>query len=295
MSNEFFTLNNVDLYAYNSMRIHSNAECLYLPYTIEGLIQLCEKFSSSEEMVIIGKGSNTIFASENYSKPIVCTILLSGIDYIDRKFSTQCGLTLSELAWFAMEKSVCGYEFLEDIPGTVGGALLMNAGTYDDAISQLVDEVVVYDFAYRKVRKLVADELRMSWGKRKSYFQNTDCCILECVLNAEISGNYMEILDKMLETKRKRYVKQPREYPSAGSVFKRPFSEGEPVYVWKLLEQAGLRGYMIGGAQVSQKHPGFIINADNCTGNDLVLLLEHCKQKIKEEFGIILEEEWKIV
>lgn len=295
MNNDFFVLNNVDLYRHNSMRIHANAEQLYFPHSVQGLIQLCEQFRCSKDMLVLGKGSNTIFLSDNYSRPVICTDFLNRIDFVKGKLKVQCGATLSELAWFAMEKGIGGYEFLEDIPGSVGGALFMNAGTYDDTISQLVDSVTVYDYGSKRVQTLAGSELKPHWGKRESYFQKEDCCILECTLKADCLKNRSDILDKMLETKKNRYAKQPREYPNAGSVFKRPHIEGKPLYVWKLLEKAGLRGYRVGGAAVSDKHPGFIVNIDNCSGKDLEMLLDCCKKSVKELFGIELEEEWRII
>lgn len=291
----YCVLNNVDLWKFNTMRVHATAHRLFLPYTLDGLVEVCANYSHANEMIVIGKASNTIFSKEEYDTDILCTNLVNFIGFDNGKIYAQCGASLNELAWFARDKGVAGCEFLEDIPGSVGGALVMNAGTYDNMISDLVCSVRIYDFAKRKIVELSREELELSWGSRKSYFQDNDCCILDCVLETGKADDPDLIMERMLEIKQKRYKKQPREYPSAGSVFKRPFSSGEPIYVWKLLEQAGLRGYMLGGAQISQKHPGFIINADNCTGKDLVALLEHCKQTVNEQFGISLEEEWKIV
>lgn len=295
INSDYCVLHNVDLYTFNSMRIHSNAENFYLPYTTDGLIEICRDFSSAKDMLIIGKGSNTIFSEKNYTMPIVCTNMLNIAEKTEKSFIVQSGVTLSELAWLAYGKGVAGYEFLEDIPGSVGGALFMNAGTYDDTISQLVENVKIYDFTEKCVKEINSDEMGKYWGKRKSYFQQFDCFILECKMNADKIGDRVDILDKMLEVKKSRYIKQPREYPSAGSVFKRPNANGESVYVWKLLEDAGLRGYSVGGAQVSDKHPGFIVNRNNGSGEDFVELLNLCKSKVKELFGIDLEEEWRIV
>ncbi len=296
MSNqEYFEINNIDLYRFNSMRLHANAERLFMPHTVAGLVELCRKFAFAERFTVIGKGSNTIFVSENYSRPIVCTDLLDEIKYKDGRIIASCGVTLSQLAWFALEKSVSGYEFLEDIPGSVGGALFMNAGTYKDTIAQLVSSVTVFDFVSGEVCNLSAEKLEKFWGKRASYFSQNNCCILECELNADTIGDYESILEKMLETKKSRYLKQPREFPNAGSVFKRPKTDGEPVYVWKLLEDVGLRGYAVGCARVSDKHPGFIVNDGNCTGKDIEALLRLCKERVKENFGIELTEEWEII
>ena len=294
-SDEYFELEKFDLYKNNSLRIHTIAEKVYFPYTINGLLGLCEKFKGSKEYIIIGKGSNSVFVSNNHKTPIICTNLLNGIEYTNETFVVQCGVSLSELSWFALEKSVEGYEFLEDIPGSVGGALYMNAGTYDDTISQLVVSVKIYDFDKNEVLCLSESDLKPFWGKRESYFSLHNCCILECVLNASSLGDSLKILEKILATKKARYLKQPREFPSAGSVFKRPYFEGKPVYVWELMDELGLRGFTIGGACVSEKHPGFIVNKNNCTGADVEKLLIHCKSAVKSHFGIDLQEEWKII
>lgn len=296
MSNsDYCVLHNVDLYPFNSMRIHSNAENFYLPYTTDGLIEICRGFSSAKDMIILGKGSNTIFSKTDYKIPVVCTNMLNLVQASANCFAVQSGVTLSELAWLAQEKGVSGYEFLEDIPGSVGGALVMNAGTNAGTVSPLVETVTVYDFGSKRVKELDSKELDKYWGKRDSYFRHVDCGILECKMKSDVSGDRNEILDKMLEMKKSRYIKQPREYPSAGSVFKRPDVNGKDLYVWKLLEESGLRGYSIGGAQVSEKHPGFIVNRGNGTGNDFIELLNLCKSRVKDSFNVDLEEEWVIV
>ena len=290
---EYFELNNFDLYKNNSLRIHAKAARFYLPHTTAGLVSLCRGIK--ERFVIIGKGSNTVFVNSNYKTPIICTDLLNDIEYKNGEFIVGCGVSLSQLAWLALEKSVPGYEFLEDIPGSVGGALVMNAGTYDDTIAQLVSSVTIYDYDKDEIVKLSDSELKPFWGKRESYFAKNNCCILECALKADNEGNATEILEKMLEIKKQRYMKQPREYPSAGSVFKRPSLNGKSYYVWKLMDSLELRGFSVGGASVSEKHPGFIINKDNCSGEDIEQLLQICKDSVKKEFGIDLQEEWKII
>lgn len=288
-------LNNVDLWQFNTMKVHANARELVLPYTSQGLVAFCESYASAEDFITIGKGSNTIFSKNEYDTTVLCTNLVNRLAIEDGRIFAECGVSLNDLAWFARDKGIAGCEFLEDIPGSVGGALCMNAGTHDGTISELVYSTRIYDFAKCEIVELSRDELAPHWDSRKSYFQVHDCCVIDCVIETGKLGDPDSIMEKILETKKKRYKKQPREYPSAGSVFKRPCTDGEPVYVWKLLEEAGLRGHLLGGAQVSQKHPGFIINADNATGKELVSLLDLCKKEVKEKFGIILEEEWKIV
>lgn len=250
---------------------------------------------SSERPIILGKGSNTIFQHEIVETPVIITDLMRSIEFRNNSIICDCGVSLSSLSWFALEHSITGFEFLEDIPGAVGGGLYMNAGTYEDTIGKLVDSVLIYDSERKETRTIQRDELSMGWGKRESCFQHNPWFIIQCCFKATERKEYDQILSVMLETKEKRYLKQPREYPSAGSVFKRPYVNGEPKYVWKLLDEAGLRGYRIGGAQVSEKHPGFIINADNASGQDVVDLMNHCKETVMNVFGIEIEEEWKII
>lgn len=288
-------LRDMDLKQFNSMRIHANAEILYIPYTREGLVAVCRKLSNNPKTIWIGKGSNIIFQRENYDAPIVSTVMLSDIQYNEGLFQVDCGTPLSELAWYALTKGITGYEFLEDIPGSVGGALCMNAGTYDDTISDLVDSVEVYNQKTDSCVTLSAKELTPFWGKRKSYFSRGNCTIISCCLRADCFEKPSIIMDKMLEIKKRRYEKQPREYPSAGSVFKRPYVNGEPRYVWKLLSETGMRGFRVGDAQVSEKHPGFIVNVGSCSASDVITLLNICKDKVLERYNIHLEEEWMIV
>ena len=279
---------------YNSMRIDAVAESIYMPFSPKGIEQVFQE-CENDHCIILGEGSNTILSSNFCQKPIITASLMKMIQYDDTGIIAQSGATLSELAWFALEHSLQGFEYLEDIPGSIGGALCMNAGTYDDYIASKVHSVTIYDYIGQKIEELGKDQLFPFWGKRDSYFQHHPCFIIQCVLEASAKGEYEKILDRMLEIKRRRYMKQPRDYPSAGSVFKRPYVNGEPVFVWKLLDEAGLRGYRIGDAQVSLKHPGFIVNVGHATGNDVIGVMNYCKKEVFERFGVMLEEEWKIV
>lgn len=171
----------------------------------------------------------------------------------------------------------------------------MNAGTYENCIGDLVRSVMIYDYFDNKTKEITKDEIQPFWKKLDSYFQHHPCFIIRCTFEAGEKGEYENILSKMLEIKKRRYLKQPRNIPSAGSVFKRPCVNGEPRYIWQLFDLAGLRGYTIGGAQVSEKHPGFIVNTGNASGEEIINLMNHCKIIIYKQYGIQLEEEWKII
>ena len=294
MNKEFLMAKNMSIKDYNTMRIFSIADHVYFPLTTRGVVQLSTVIEI-DKAIIIGQGSNTIFSKDYYHYPIINTSFLNRIESNDDMIVADAGVTLSKLSWYALENSCTGFEFLEDIPGSVAGALFMNAGTYNDTIGKLVKSVTVFEYDKRRLVELSVDQLSSSWGKRQSYFQKFPCFIIQCKFIANNKGRYEDILDKMLTAKKNRYLKQPREYPSAGSVFKRPYVNGEPRYVWKLFDEAGLRGYRIGDAQVSEKHPGFIVNVGNASGQDVINLMKHCKEVVFKQYGIQLEEEWKIV
>ena len=294
MNNEYIRINHLQLKPYNTMEIAACAECALFPYTMLGCKQVLQEMLA-ENPIVLGKGSNTIFQHSVVEAPVIITDLMRNIEYRNNLIICDCGVPLSRLSWFALEHSVTGFEFLEDIPGTVAGGLYMNAGTYEDSIGKLVDSVVVYDMERDEIRTVQRDELSMGWGYRKSCFQHNPWFIIQCCFMAAQQKEYDQILSVMLETKKKRYQKQPRNYPSAGSAFKRPYVNGEPQYIWKLFDAAGLRGYRIGDAQVSEKHPGFIVNIGNATGQDIVNLMNHCKNVVYQLYGIRIEEEWKII
>lgn len=294
MGERYSALNNFPLKQYNSMAIQAYADTVLIPFEASGVLELSFDYSFRDS-IILGKGSNVIFAHERYDAPIILTDFLKKIYYQDESIISECGVSLSQLSWFALENSIPGFEFLEDIPGSVGGGLYMNAGTYEDCIGNMVQSVMIYDYNEGRSKVLAKDELSPFWKKRDSYFQHHPCFILQCSFRTSKPADYETILSKMLDLKKKRYLKQPRNFPSAGSVFKRPYINGEPKYIWQLFDAAGLRGYRIGDAQVSEKHPGFIINRGNATGKDIIDLMNHCKTVVKDQFGIQIEEEWKIV
>lgn len=294
MDKRYVKIKDFPLKQYNTMGLHAFADRVFFPLDVKGIEEL---FADSllEESIILGRGSNVILSRDRYDNSFVLTDFLNNLVFQDHYIVAECGVSLSQLSWFALSQSVSGFEFLEDIPGSVGGGLYMNAGTYDNSIGELVHSVTIFDYNKKQTVILKKDELSSSWKKRDSFFQHHPCFIVQCVFDAEKTADYESILSVMLESKKKRFLKQPRNYPNAGSVFKRPYVNGEPQYIWQLINDAGLRGYRIGDAQVSEKHPGFIINRGNATGEDVINLMNHCKIEIKKKYGICIEEEWKIV
>lgn len=296
MNRRYCIVNSANLKKYNTMHLDAYADSLIVPFCESGAIEALKDFDD-DEIVVIGNGSNIIFSKPRYEKPVLTTILLNNIEYKNNEIVAESGVSLSRLAWFALEHNIEGFEYLEDIPGSVGGALFMNAGTNDGNIGSQVVSVTVFDYGSKEKITLAEDKLSSFWGYRDSFFRHHRCFIFSCKMRADKQneGDYQAILEKVTSIKRNRYLKQPRNYPSAGSVFKRPYIDGKPMYIWKLFDEAGLRGFRIGDAQVSDKHPGFIVNLGSATGEDVLKLLNHCKRTVMDKFGVAIEEEWKII
>lgn len=193
------------------------------------------------------------------------------------------GALLSSIAAAAKKASLTGFEFAGGIPGTLGGAVMMNAGAYGGEMKDVLKEVTVMD-AEGDIIVLPADKLEM--GYRTSIIKTAGYLVLEAVISLE-KGREEEIQAKMKELADRRVEKQPLEFPSAGSTFKRP----EGYFAGKLIMDSGLGGYRIGGAQVSEKHCGFVINAGGATAKDVVELMDHIINTVKEKFGVTLEPE----
>jgi UDP-N-acetylmuramate dehydrogenase len=276
------------------MQIKAFAKNVCIPHNLQGIIEAINNEGINRTIVLIGNGSNIIFSKPYYDDTylFILTTLLNNIEYKEDLIHAEAGVTTSKLSWYALEKSIRGVEFLEDIPGTVGGGLVMNAGTYEQTIGALCHSVTWYDINRKSIITSTNDGNLFS--RRQSVFDDKNKVILSCELKAN-RGDYNQILELIIEIKKKRYLKQPRNYPNAGSVFKRPQKDGQDYYVWKLLDEAGLRGYSIGDAMISDKHPGFIVNKGNCTGKDVLELLEICQKKVKNQYCIDLQVEWKIV
>lgn len=238
----------------------------------------------------LGNGSNLLVSDEGYEGLILKTCGLDEMEQVSETvIRAESGVMLSRLARFAAEQGLSGLEFASGIPGTVGGAVVMNAGAYGGEMEQVVTEVTYLDEMGEK--HTVSNE-KCGFSYRNSLFTaHRDWLILEAVLTLK-KGNTAEIKSKMAEFAAQRKEKQPLEYPSAGSAFKRPAPvDGTPVYAAALIDQCGLRGFTVGGAQISEKHAGFVINRGGATCGDILELMERVRGQVKEKFGIILEPE----
>ncbi len=272
---------------HTTFRVGGPADYFVLPETKEELretVLLCRR----EEMpyYILGNGSNLLVSDKGYRGVIIQVFKsMNKIRADGNCIHAQAGALLSAIAARALEKSLKGFEFASGIPGTLGGACVMNAGAYGGEMKQVLKQVTVLD-SEGNILAIPSEDLEM--GYRTSIIAKEGHIVLEAVIELE-EGNEEEIRSLMEELKNKRVEKQPLEYPSAGSTFKRP----EGYFAGKLIQDSGLRGFSFGGAQVSEKHCGFVINKDHATAADIAELMRRVSQCVEEKFGVALEPEVK--
>lgn len=259
------------------------------PKTLEQLEQLLPFCSDNEiPFFVLGRGSNLLVSDEGFRGIVLSTQNLKEISLLpDGNIFCQSGVSLSKLCKFALENSLSGLEFAYGIPGSVGGAVYMNAGAYGGEISDVIIGAEAIDFKGKRL-SYQKDELEL--GYRTSRFQKEDNVITSAVVKLE-RGNADKIKENMEEFYRRRKEKQPLEYPSAGSTFKRPIGD----YASALIEQCGLKGLTVGGAQVSEKHSGFVINIGGATCQDVNKLISKIQKEVFDKTGILLEQEIKYV
>ena len=285
---------NEPLKKHTTFRIGGAADLLVTPQSEEQLIKLFKYIKENcIRYVVIGNGSNLLFSDEGY-RGIVVKIgsELSSIEAIPCEngmiINAGAGTLLSKLALFACENSLTGLEFASGIPGNVGGAVLMNAGAYDGEISQVLVRSTYLDCENLSVCTKNFDEHDFSY--RHSSYENDGYLILSASFLLK-KGNKEDILSKMKDLNNRRITKQPLEFPSAGSTFKRPAG----LFAGKLIEDANLKGYTVGGAKVSEKHCGFVINTGNATCEDVLGVIKYVQNTVFAKFGVELETEVKII
>jgi UDP-N-acetylmuramate dehydrogenase len=239
---------------------------------------------AGEAFFIIGNGSNLLVSDKGYDGAVISLELLSSIALEGEcAVRVEAGALNSSVAAFARDHSLTGFEFAAGIPGTIGGAMIMNAGAYGGEMKMITKEVKVLSPDGQE-RTLDGDA--MEFGYRTSAIKGKGFVVLSALLTLE-KGDQGAITDRMTELALKRKEKQPLEYPSAGSTFKRP----EGYFAGKLIEDAHLRGYSVGGAAVSDKHCGFVINRGDATSSDIYRLIQEVKERVYENSGVTLEPE----
>lgn len=274
---------------HTSFKIGGNADyliCTENAMEISNVISLCKK--EKIPCFIMGNGSNLLVSDKGISGVVIKTAgALTNITVNGDEITVESGVMLKKIANTALEHSLTGFEELSGIPGTVGGAIYMNAGAYG---REFKDIVVLVKYIDENGNICEKKNSELDFYHRHSVFTGTECFILETVLKLE-KGNKDEISDKMKEITKKRKDKQPLEYPSAGSTFKRP----DGYFAAALIEEAGLKGRAVGDAEVSVKHSGFVINKGNATAADVLELIDVIRDTVKKKFNVELELEVQIV
>ena len=270
------------------MKVGGNAKYIALPKTDSELTEAINGCrAKGEKYIVVGNCSNLIFPDSGFDGTVIITSGVRGLALDGNKITATCGETLSSLARFACDKSLTGLEFCYGIPGTVGGAVFMNAGAYGGEIAQRLVKCELLD---ENGNIFTADNPFMTFGYRKSILEDKNIILLSATFECE-TGDKSEIRARMDELMAKRKTSQPLEYPSCGSAFKRPAGH----YAGALIEQCGLKGYSIGGAKVSEKHAGFIINSGNATAGDVIDLLKYVSDFVFEKTGVRLEPEIRVI
>ena len=270
---------------HTTFRIGGPADCLAVPHTIdeaEKVIRSCRQ--ESVPCFIMGNGSNLLVSDQGFRGVVVQLYKeFAGIETEGTLIRAQAGASLARIAAEALRNGLEGFEFAAGIPGTLGGACIMNAGAYGGEMKDVLREVTV--LTLEGERKIFHRE-ELDMGYRTSRASREGAVVLEAVLQLK-KGEESRIREKMEDLKERRISKQPLEYPSAGSTFKRP----EGYFAGKLIQDAGLRGFRVGDAMVSEKHCGFVINCGNATAADVAELIRQIQEKVKETSGVTLEPE----
>lgn len=261
---------------------------------VDNIEELKETLDLSKQnqipLTIIGNGSNLLVTDKGI-RGITAKLNLKDIEIKNENnkqiIKVEAGVPVGLLAQKLLKEEITGFEELSGIPGTIGGAVIMNAGAHGKELKDILKKVTAMDYN-GNIHEFTNEECLFSY--RNSRFQKEKYIILQATLELE-KGNSTEIKEKMDEYMQFRKEKQPIEYPNAGSTFKR----GEDFVTAKLIDEAGLKGYKVGGAQVSEKHAGFIVNVDNATAKDVIELTDYIKEKIEEKFGKKINLEIQII
>lgn len=284
-------LQDVSLKSYTTMKVGGNTDLMIFPHSID---QMCKLISflikNNQDFFFIGKGSNLIINDKGVHALFINTKNLNKItlsSQIPNSISAESGALLEDFSYFALNEQLTGGEFIFGIPGSVGGAVYMNAGAYDGEIKNILIETTAFHPQFGIITLNNQDH---EFAYRKSIFSSNEACILQSVFQLK-KGDYSLISQKMQELMQKRQNKQPLDMPSAGSIFKRP----EGYFAGKLIMDAGLQGKKIGGAMVSIKHAGFIINDGTATAQNIIDLIAYIQDIVYQKFHITLEPEVKFL
>lgn len=272
-----------------SFKVGGPADVLVRPKTEDEIKDIFSFLNDNNiPFLVKGNGSNILIKDGGF-RGVVIEIAdnFSSFEIVGNDMIIQTGALLSSIGRAAMENNLTGFEFASGIPGTLGGALAMNAGAYGGEMKNIVKSVRLMD-EKGKIVEFTNEE--MEFGYRHSILSDRKMIAISAVISLK-SGKFDEIKEKMEDLAYQRRTKQPLEYPSAGSTFKRP----DGYFAGKLIQDSNLKGASMGGAMVSEKHSGFVINYNNATATDIINLIEHIKSTVYDQQGVRLEEEVKIL
>lgn len=270
-----------------TFRTGGNAKVVLFPRSVNEIKEIVKLFFDAKiKYYVLGNGSNLLVSDDGITDPVICLGKnFSSVELFEDCITARAGAFLSSIAKKAADASLTGFEFAAGIPGTLGGALIMNAGAYGGEMKDVVEAVSFIDPSGEE-HIITGDEMEFSY--RSSVLANMDCIITGATIKLK-KGNKKDIESKMSELNAKRREKQPLEFPSAGSTFKRPTG----YFAGALIEESGLKGRSVGGAQVSEKHAGFIINTGNAKTSDILELINIVKEEVYKKHNVVLETEVK--
>lgn len=282
--------NNFELTQYNSYKLKAFCKRVFFPECPDDFISIYRDFPDSQK-VLLGGGYNVILSKDYYEEDFI----LIGESYSKSEFhengilEVESGADLRKVSEQAQINGFTGLEVFCDIPSSLGGAIVMNAGASGEEIKDVLEKVVYLDLSDFKIKEIHVSDIGFEY--RNSFFQrNTSKIVLKAFLKLEKKDPDL-IREKMLKVKEARWKKQPREFPNAGSVFKRP----KGYFVGTMVESLGLKGYGVGGAKVSEKHAGFIVNYNDATGEDIIRLIHYIQDRVREQYQVDLEIEQRII
>lgn len=280
----------ISLKDYSTYKVGGKARLIVFPLNVESLIKVIKLLRTFEiKYLLIGKASNLIFPDEDFDGVIINLKEFDKIKFLSKNIvKAEAGVSLQRFAMECAKKDLTGAEFMAAIPGTIGGAVYMNAGAYKSDMGYIVSRIKVLT---PNLEYITMSNSELDFHYRSSFLQkNPGYIVIEATIQLK-KGNEKDIIELIKDRNKRRWETQPLDFPSAGSVFRNP--EEEPA--GKIIDDLGLKGYKIGGAKVSEKHANFIINFDNAKSSDIINLINHIKKLVKEEKNIDLVCEQKII
>ena len=279
---------NISLKKYTTYKVGGKARCVVYPKNVDKLVQLIKLLNLNNiKYKIIGNGSNLLFSDKDYDGILIKLVDFDDIEINDNRIKVGAGYSLMKLSRIAMKNSLTGLEFAAGIPGTVGGAVFMNAGAYKSDMGYIVKSVKVLTPDYRIIE---LENRELDFHYRTSYLKKHPKYIcLEAVIKLE-HGSRSAIENLMKERLKRRMSSQPLNYPSAGSVFRNP----KDMFAGELIENLGLKGMKHNGAMISDKHANFIVNTGNAKSEDIKYLIDYAYNKVKEKYNVemVVEQEF---